>query len=77
MQTELPKIQNWCLKNRLVLNTDKTFQVIFKDPRKKINLYNYQLQMNNKSLPIQSNAKFLGVYLDENLTYQEQLPPLE
>ena len=27
--------------------------------------------MNNKSLPVQSNEKFLGVYLDENLTYQE------
>ena len=27
--------------------------------------------MNNKSLAVQSNAKFLGAILDESLTYQE------
>ena len=35
-----------------------------------------QLQMNNKSLAVQPDAKLLGFYLDQNLAFQEHFHPL-
>lgn len=70
MKAQLPKLQGWCLKNRLVLNSDKTFQVIFKNPQKSLDISDYELTMRNKLLSVKPTAKFLGVVLDENLSFK-------
>ena len=73
MRSELPKIVTWCLANKLILNSDKTLQVIFKAPNKKINTCEYELKINNSPLAFLDNTTFLGVVLDSNINFKKHI----
>ena len=64
-QNEPFKIQEWCLANKLIINFNKTQQIIFRNPQKKINIENFELQ----DLGIVDHCKFLGVTLDQHCTF--------
>ena len=65
---ELENIKNWMFTNRLSLNSDKTYSVIFSncDYNTVIN----PIIFNNRFVEIETNGKFLGVILDNKLTFK-------
>ena len=50
-ENEFMKIQDWCTANKLLLNLDKTHQIIFKNHQKRLDEGAFQL----------SNCKFSGI----------------
>lgn len=76
LQGELNIINDWCLSNRLILNNSKTFQVIFKNPSKISQSQNLCLSLNNSQLQIKDSAQFLGITLDNNLTFSKHIQGL-
>ena len=71
LKENLIKIEEWCLANRLILNTKKTFQVIFKAPNKMISDPDvFNLSMGNSQLATISSTKFLGIEIDSNITFK-------
>ena len=69
LNNELLNIDVWLRCNKLSINIKKTNYVIFSPSQKKLN-HSFSLSFGGQPL-IQSNvAEFLGVYLDEHLTWK-------
>lgn len=64
---EIKKIENWLSSNKLTLNLSKTNYMLFS--HKKDIGTNFNLKMHNKSLQRTSEAKYLGIYVDEKLKW--------
>ena len=64
MEHDLNLMTNWFCANKLSLNLDKTIVIQFWN-----NKTNFQLHVNNFNIPIVSNTKFLGVHLDNQITW--------
>lgn len=62
----IDKFKHWCVENRLSLNMDKSISVNFRSYRAE-NI----LQIDN--LESSNNVKFLGLYLDEHLTWHKHI----
>jgi hypothetical protein len=75
LQNDLNNIDQWCLANRLILNSSKTLHVMFKDPKKYIDP-NSKLKINENFLSIQEHTKFLGVILDSNISFKKHIQHL-
>jgi exonuclease III len=65
---ELDNIYKWINANKLSLNIDKTNYMIFKPKNKKIQS-DINITINNNNLIQVNSSKFLGVILDENLSW--------
>jgi hypothetical protein len=76
MKIELTNIENWCLANTLVINYDKTIQIIFRAPNKKLNFNDFSLNLNNIPLQIKPDKKFLGITLDSNISFSKHIAEL-
>ncbi len=57
----------WCIENNLALNTTKTKELIIDCRRKKTDIK--PLFINGDCVERASNFRFLGVHLDDNLTW--------
>ena len=68
LNRELPQILNWTIANRLSLNLEKTYAMIFSN---RINNGNQiqEVHLNNASLKFKTNEKFLGYILDNELKF--------
>ena len=64
MEHDLNLLTNWFCANKLPLNLDKTVAIKFWNYKT-----NFQLHVNNFKIPIVSNIKFLGVHLDNQITW--------
>ena len=60
MEHDLNLMTSWFCAIKLSLNLDKTVVIKF---------WNFQLHVNNFSIPIVSNTKFLGVHLDNQIAW--------
>lgn len=58
---------NWCFSNKLIINTSKTKYIIFQN--RATELQGITLQLNNTILEKVNNTKFLGLHIDENLSW--------
>ena len=68
---ELKKIECWLNSNKLTLNIKKTHYMIFHRSRIKTN--HLKLTMYNQIIIETSSLKFLGVIIDNNLTWHEHI----
>jgi len=66
---ELQVISKWFQVNKLSLNVNKTNFVLFVSPNNLVN----QVLINGMPIKQVSSAKFLGVYLDEHLTWSDHV----
>ena len=75
VKKELKKVKMWLDVNKLSLNIDKTNFIIFQSPQYSIT---EAVSIKIGSLPIRktSYVKFLGVLLDENLSWKYHLTEL-
>lgn len=74
LKSNVHKIEQWCLSNKLILNYTKTFQVIFKSQNKQIlDPEQYQLKLGNQVLETKNSTKFLGIHLDESIIFKTHI----
>ena len=67
INTELDKINKWIQVNKLSLNLSKTNYMLFKGNKKVASLPN--IIMNNVKISCINKSKFLGVIIDDKLTW--------
>ena len=79
VNNELQKISQWFISNKLSLNVKKTKYFFFHKPSKKDNipLALPKLCINNSQIQRSESIKFLGVFLDENLTWKDHIKYIE
>ena len=70
MNIELKQLTLWLNVNRLALNIGKTNFVIFHCYNKSLP-YSVTLKLNNKAISQKSHIKYLGVIIDEHLTWSQ------
>lgn len=68
MNKEMLKVVKWLQINKLSLNLKKTHFMIFRKGRKKIS-FNKKLLIDNTMIEIKSQTKFLGVIIDDKLSF--------
>ncbi len=72
MNNELHNFDLWLKSNKLSVNVKKPKYVIFKTSKKKIN-HNFLFHYENEILHQVNSIKFLGVYIDQNLTWKDHI----
>ena len=73
MNRELYNTTQWLNSNRLSLNVKKTHFMVFKTPRKLIDTSNISIQISDESISQTKASKFLGIIIDENLTWKTHM----
>src|SRR6218665_107548 len=74
MNCELPNISNWFNANFLSLSPNKSNYIIFTSPRNKLpEDPNKSIILTNIAIKRVSNVKFLGVIIDEHLTWKSHI----
>ena len=73
VNSELAKISNWFKNNKLTLNYNKTFYMIFST--KKIN-YNFEIKIDNSVICEKQTVKYLGINIDAKLNWKCQIARL-
>lgn len=74
MRTALKIIEKWCIENKLTMNPIKTKMILFSKRRIAENSKVGDFTLFNKEVSLVSTVKYLGVILDNKLTW---LPHLE
>ena len=64
---------NWCLDNRLTINLSKTCFIIFRTKNKRIPADFVDLKMDDISISRVNVIKYLGVYIDEHLYWDQHI----
>ena len=72
VNSELLKISDWLIANKLTLNTSKSNFIIIKPRQRKLS-ENVKLKINNEILHESECVKYLGVLIEKNLTWREHL----
>ena len=72
MNSELQELVNWLCSNKLSLNVAKTHYMFFKLSKKCI-LSNTRLLINNAIVSEVQSTKFLGIIIDSNLKWTENI----
>jgi len=68
------QLHQWFKSNKLTLNAEKSNFVVFRSKRKKnLNDIPDQLQFENQKISRNNSVKYLGVTLDEHLTWNEHI----
>ena len=72
MNSELTKISLWMKSNKLSVNIKKTNYVIFKPKQKSVHMSS-QIAFDSIALKQETEVKFLGIYIDEGLTWKSHI----
>ena len=56
--------------NKLSLNTNKTKLIIFRSKQKTFDANMVSIKLNGKKLKLEDNVKYLGMFLDQHLTWE-------
>ena len=73
MNEELEKLYIWLKANKLSLNVNKTYYMVFRSVKKKVFQPLIQLMINGQVISQVDNTKFLGVILDINLNWSSHI----
>ena len=69
---DLKNLTNWLNANKICLNISKTEVVLFKSSRKLADI-SLKLKFNGKRLYPTNSVKYLGINIDENLNWKQQV----
>jgi len=73
LNSELVRMSKWFAINRLSLNVSKTNFILFCNSRKRYDKYEIKIMLNGIVLEQVKCAKFLGVYIDEHLSWDNHI----
>ena len=76
LNIELSLVSKWLRANKLTLNTSKTKYMVFGSRQWLLNLEPYTLKINGENLEMVSEFKYLGVYLNESLSFDKHVDDL-
>ena len=76
LQADLDNLSQWCQKNQLTINTNKTKGMSFGNKRLLDRDLPLDLKLNGVSLMIVQNYKYLGIILDPNLSFAKHIANL-
>ena len=68
----MKNLTNWLNANKICLNVSKTEVVLFKSSRKLTDVP-LKLKLNGKRLYPTNSVKYLGINIDENLNWKQQI----
>ena len=71
VNTELNKVVDWFDANELIINYEKTSVIYFHTKNNPFNINDIKIAMNGVNLAVCSSVKFLGVILDDTISFQE------
>ena len=69
LNVELKKVYDWLCVNKLSLNVSKSRCLVFKNPKYPTVSKPYELEINNEKIKCVSEFNFLGIMLDEFLSW--------
>ena len=69
MNIELQHLVKWMYANKLSLNVDKTHFIVFRSSGMKKPVFTEKLIINNEMITQETQTKFLGVIIDQKLTW--------
>ena len=69
MRNELNLLYTWLQVNKLSLNGQKTYYIIFHRARIKLTSHTYDLYMGDSILTTTDKLKYLGVIIDDKITW--------
>ena len=72
-KTIMTQVTDWFKANKLTLNSEKSTFTIFKSSNKNIPNLPDQIDFHNQHIKRASEIKFLGIILDENLTFNKHI----
>ena len=72
VNSELNKLFDWFSANKLSINFKKTKYIIFKQKQKRCNT-DLKISLNNIEIDLVKEVSFLGVILDEHLTWKAHI----
>ena len=72
INSELSMLNGWFQANKLSVNISKTNYIIFKARQRK-KIFDFNLKINNKEINRVNEVCFLGVILDENLSWKAHI----
>jgi hypothetical protein len=75
LNAELSKISEWMKANKLSINVSKTFYILFRSSVN--NIINNKLLIDACEVKNVSHIKFLGVFIDDKLSWREHIKYLE
>ena len=68
VNSDIRKLTNWLNANKISLNVSKTELILFKPTMKKLD-FDFKLKLNGKRLYPTKSVKYLGIEIDESLTW--------
>ena len=69
---DLKTLSNWLNAYKICLNVSKTELVLFRSAKKQLD-FGLKLKLNGKRLYTTNSVKYLGVKIDEHLTWKPQI----
>ena len=72
LQIEIKKITNWLNVNKLSFNTTKTKYILFRSRNKK-SKHDLNISINEENIEQVKNITFLGIIIDEFLTWRDHI----
>src|SRR6218665_3729582 len=63
----------WFIANKLSVNLSKTNYILFRSHRKVVSMSDLKLEIDDKEIMQVTSSKFLGVYIDQHLTWVEHI----
>ena len=76
LKTEIAKIQKWCISNKLILNSQKTLLVPFKNPNKTSLLPTNFFSIDSNYISTSEKIQFLGITIDQNISFTNHIKTL-
>jgi len=70
---ELGYLVEWFRINKLSINTKKSCYIIFSSPNKRRDYHTFGLKIDGNSISQVASTKFLGIYIDQFLTWDEHI----
>ena len=69
----MPQLSKWFKANKLTINSAKTNFLIFRSRQNRTTNLPVQINFDNACINRSESAKYLGVILDENLTWNQHI----
>ena len=73
LENQMVALYDWLTLNKLTLNMTKTETIFFGNSRKTNQCTNLKVKLNGKEIQNKPFVKYLGVYLDRNLTWKKHI----